>query len=90
MPEHPIQVLIRCNRPTELASRLFEMDHVVEVKIQEDQKGLLLRTRDADHFYQQLNHAILDCQLEVEAVAPADEDVHSVYQYLIGSNGESS
>jgi hypothetical protein len=25
--------------------------------------------------------------LEIESVAPADEDVHSVYQYLIGPEG---
>lgn len=90
MPEHPIQVLIRCNEPGKLASRLFEMNHVVEVKIQEDQRGLLIRTRDADHFYLKLNQAILETQQEVETVAPADEDVHSVYQYLIGSDGGSA
>lgn len=90
MPEHPIQVLVRCNRPGLLASRLFELDHVVEVKIQEDGGGLLIRTRNADSFYRKLNQAVLETGLEVEAVAPADEDVHSVYQYLIGANGGGS
>ena len=90
MPEHPIQVLIRCDQPSRLASRLFEMDHVVEVKIQADQKGLLIRTRDADDFYLRLNRAVLETEIEVETVAPADEDVHSVYQYLIGSDGGSA
>ena len=46
--EHPAQVLIRCNRPSLLASRVFEQDHVVEARIHEDGKGLLVRTRDAD------------------------------------------
>jgi ABC-2 type transport system ATP-binding protein len=90
MPEHPIQVLVRCDRPGLLASRLFELDHVVEVKIQEDGGGLLIRTRNADSFYRKLNQAVLETGLEVEAVAPADEDVHSVYQYLIGANGGGS
>ncbi|UCF37297.1 MAG: ABC transporter ATP-binding protein [Acidobacteriota bacterium] len=90
MPEHPIQVLIRCSDPGRLASRLFQMDHVVEAKIQADQKGLLIRTRDADQFYLRLNEAILETGQDIEAVAPADEDVHSVYQYLIGSNGGST
>jgi ABC-2 type transport system ATP-binding protein len=30
---------------------------------------------------------VLDNGLEVEAVAPADDDVNSVYQYLIGTEG---
>jgi len=89
MPEHPIQVLIRCDRPFELASQLFRMDHVAEVKVQDDRRGLLARTRDADQFYRGLNRAILELDLQVEMVTPADEDVHSVYQYLIGSDGVS-
>lgn len=87
MPEHPIQVLVRCDRPAVLASRMFELDNVVEVKLQEDGGGLLVRTRNAESFYRRLNQSVLETGVEVEAVAPADEDVHSVYQYLIGSNG---
>jgi len=88
MPEHPIQVLIRCDQPGKLASRLFEMDHVVEVKIQKDHKGLLIRTTNTDDFYLSLNKAILENGVNVETVAPADDDVQSVYRYLVGSGGD--
>jgi ABC-2 type transport system ATP-binding protein len=87
LPEHPIQVLIRCDQPSKLASTLFELDHVVEVKIQEDQQGLLIRTRNADRFFLRLNKAVLENGIHIEAVAPADEDVQSVYRYLVGSDG---
>ena len=43
--------------------------------------------KDADGFYLLLNRVILDSALEVESVAPADDDVNSVYQYLIGAEG---
>jgi ABC-2 type transport system ATP-binding protein len=85
--EQPMQILVRCDRPSVLASRLFQQDHVVEAKVSNDGKGLLLRTKDADGFYLLLNHVILESGLEVESVAPADDDVNSVYQYLIGSEG---
>jgi len=85
--EQPMQILVRCDRPAALASRLFAQDHVVEAKIAADGKGLLLRTRDADGFYLLLNRVILDSGLEIESVAPADDDVNSVYQYLIGAEG---
>jgi ABC-2 type transport system ATP-binding protein len=88
--QHPVQVLIRCDRPALLASRVFEQDHVVEARILEDGRGLLVRTRDADSFHLVLNEIVLSSGLAVEAVAPADADVHAVYQYLIGSNGEKS
>jgi ABC-2 type transport system ATP-binding protein len=62
---------------------------VVEARILDDGKGLLVKTRDADRFHLVLNEVILETGLAVEAVAPADADVHAVYQYLIGS-GEKS
>jgi ABC-2 type transport system ATP-binding protein len=88
--EHPVQVLVRCDRPSLLASRVFEADHVVEARLLEDGKGLLVRTRDADKFHLVLNDIVLAEGLVVETVAPADSDVNAVYQYLIGSNGEKS
>ncbi|HEY1338537.1 MAG TPA: ABC transporter ATP-binding protein [Bryobacteraceae bacterium] len=87
--EQPMQILVRCDRPHELAARLFTQDHVVEAKLAGDGRNLLLRTRDADSFYLLLNRVILDSGLDVESVAPADDDVNSVYQYLIGA-GEGS
>jgi ABC-2 type transport system ATP-binding protein len=85
--EQPMQILVRCDRPGMLAAQLFQQDHAVEAKIAADGKGLLLRTKDADGFYLMLNRVVLDSGLEVESVAPADDDVNSVYQYLIGGEG---
>jgi len=87
--EHPMQILVRCNRPGELAAKLFGHEQVVEAKLHADGAGLHVRTRDADSFYLLLNQVVLDAGLEVEKVAPADEDVNSVYEYLIGSEGGS-
>lgn len=87
MDDHPMQISIRCDRPSIVAAHVFEQDHVVEVKIHKDGQGLLVSTRNADQFYMLLNRIVLENQLSIEAVAPADENVHSVYQYLIGSNG---
>jgi ABC-2 type transport system ATP-binding protein len=88
--EHPAQVLVRCTRPSLLASRVFSEDHVVEAKLLRDGRGVLVRTRDASAFYRALNRIVVAEGLDVEAVAPADEDVHSLYRYLIGSEGEAS
>lgn len=85
--EHPMQILVRCDRAAELASRLFLEDHVVEVKLHDDRKGLLVRTRNADRFHLTLNRLVVEAGYEIERVAPADEDVHSVYQYLVGAQG---
>jgi len=88
MEKHPLQILIRCDNPAVLASRMFEQDSAVEVKIHDDRRGLLISTKDADAFYLILNKVVLDDNLRIEAVTPADEDVHAVYQYLIGQDKE--
>ncbi len=87
--EHPAQVLIRCDQPSLLASRVFLNDHVVEARIHEDGKGLLVRTRDADKFYLLLNQVVLETGLGVETVMPTDADVNAVYEYLISNGGKS-
>ena len=85
--EHPMQILVRCANPSGLASRLFSQDHVVEAKLNRDGKGVLVRTRDADQFYLLLNRIVVEEDFSLEAVTPADDDVNSVYQYLIGGGG---
>lgn len=85
--EYPMQVLVRCDQPGALAGRVFEQDHVVEVKMHADRKGLVVSTRDGERFYELLEGLVLEGVITVESVAPADENVHSVYEYLIGGEG---
>jgi ABC-2 type transport system ATP-binding protein len=89
MEEHPMQILIRCDRPGLLAARVFEQDSVVEAKIHKDRHGLFIKTRDADSFYLLLNDIVVRDGLAVESVAPVDDDINAVYQYLIGG-GEAA
>jgi ABC-2 type transport system ATP-binding protein len=89
--EHPMQILVRCDRPSLLAARAFQLETVVEAKLVEAEghrgAGVLVRTRDADAFYLGLNRIVLEDAIQLESVAPADDDVLAVYQYLIGSEG---
>ena len=88
--DHPVQILVRCDRPSVLASQVFQLNHAVEVILHPDGKGLLLRTRDPGGFYLLMNRIILEHNLNVEAVQPADEDVQALYDYLIGNEGGRS
>ena len=90
MDEHPIQIMIRCKQPALLASRVFALDSVVEARILEDGASVVIATRNADRFYSVLNRIVLDNDIDIETIAPADEDVHSVYQYLMGSNNTTT
>jgi ABC-2 type transport system ATP-binding protein len=85
--EHPIQILVRCDRPQILAARLFEHDSIVEARLHKDRQGLFVKTRRPDDFYLLLNRVITEQNLDVESVAPVDDDLNAVYQYLITSDG---
>ena len=85
--EQPMQILIRCDRPQLLAARIFEHEHTVEARIHEDRQGLFVKTRRPDDFYLLLNRVVTENNLQVESVAPADDDLSAVYQYLISSDG---
>ncbi|MEP6714761.1 MAG: ABC transporter ATP-binding protein [Terriglobia bacterium] len=86
--DQPMQILIRCDKPGYLAARLFQQEEVVEARIHADGGGLLVRTRRAESFYKLVNHIALN-GVQIESIAPADDDAQSVYEYLIGS-GEST
>ena len=89
MEEHPMQILIRCDQPSKLAAFVFAQNHVVEARLHEDRGGLFVKTRDADRFYLLLNQVVADGEINIESVAPVDDDLSAVYQYLIGSEGVS-
>ncbi len=89
MVDHPMQVMLRCADPALVASTLFSHDHVVEVKLHEDGGGLMVKTKQAEHFYLLLNELVAEGAIDLESVAPADDDVMAVYRYLVGTEGGS-
>ncbi len=88
--DKPMQVLIRCDQPEMLASRIFMTNHCVEARLHDDGGGVFLRTGDIDEFYRILNEIAVEGLVKIEAVAPADDDTRAIYQYLIGSEGGQS
>ena len=90
MEEHPMQILIRCDKPAKLAAHVFDEDNVVEARLHRDGLGLFISTRDADSFYLLLNRVVAEGEINIESIAPVDDDLNAVYGYLIGSGGGSS
>jgi ABC-2 type transport system ATP-binding protein len=83
--EHPVQVLIRCNHPSVLASRIFQCTDVIEARVHDDRQGLFVKIRNPDQFYLSLNDVVAEGQVEVESIVPVDDDLSAVYEYLIGA-----
>jgi ABC-2 type transport system ATP-binding protein len=85
--DKPMQLLIRCDKPDLLASKMFAVNHCVEARLHADGGGIFLRTGDVDQFYRVLNEIAIEGAVKIEAVAPFDDNANAIYQYLIGSDG---
>ncbi len=80
--EHPSQFIIRCRDASRVASLLFGEDHVTEIKLNDDQSGLLVMTRNRERFSRALSRIALNGH-GIDGVIPADENVDALYEYLI-------
>jgi len=87
--ERPVKILIHCKQPGMLASRAFEQGHIVEAQLLTEGGSVLITTRDADRFYRLLNQLAIN-GIDIEGVTPADDNVNSVYDYLIGGDEKVS
>ncbi len=63
---------------------------MVEARLHQDGLGLFISTRDADSFYLLLNRVVAEGEINIESIAPVDDDLNAVYGYLIGPGGGSS
>jgi ABC-2 type transport system ATP-binding protein len=81
--EHPCQFLIRCSEASRVAARLFQEDHITEIRLNEDRLGLLVMTRDREQLSRALGQIALNGHT-IDSVLPADENVDALYEYLIG------
>ncbi len=64
---------------------MFRDDNVVEARLHDDRRGLFVKTRNPDRFYLLLNEVVAQGEIEVESIAPVDDDLSAVYDYLIGA-----
>ena len=90
MEEHPMQILVRCDRPSLIASEIFKEEYVVGAQVHADREGVLVSTREPSRFFLNLNRLVVEHGVAVESVTPADDDVRALYEYLIEGGGQAS
>jgi len=81
--KHPLQVMIRCDKPSLLSAKLCELDGLVSLNIKESDQSLLVRTRNIDNFYELVNRLVTAKVVEIDYISPADDNVQALYDYLI-------
>lgn len=79
----PMKIFIRSSDVSQIASKAFDLSHVVEVQLHFDGKGLFIRTSDADAFFLEFNQYVTQENWSIESMGPADETIEALYQNLI-------
>jgi ABC-2 type transport system ATP-binding protein len=77
-------VRLRCRDPHRLATRLIDLPDVSGVRfMQQDAHVLVVETAHAESFFERLTGLGMDAELGIEEVLPLDDDLQSVFEYLV-------
>lgn len=90
LKQYPMQVFVRSEQAPGIASRLFDMGQVTEVRLHDDGAGLFARTPDADRFFLAFNKLAIAEGWRIDSMGTADETVEAIYNYLVVDGAGSS
>lgn len=83
LAEQSAPVLIRAEAAAAIAARLFEQGHLLHAELHEDQRGLIVRTYDADAFHLAFNELVVREGWRIEAIGPVDETTRAAYRHWV-------
>lgn len=76
-------VRLRCRDPHRLAARLIDLEDVAGVRFTTETQGLIVETSRTDGFFTRLTELGADPDLGIDEVLPLDDDLQSVFEYLV-------
>ena len=82
MDDQPHRIRLRTDDPRRLASSLIERGSVVGVRVVDDSE-LIVDSVDADAFGRDIAPAARDADVRLREVTPLDDDLESVFRYLV-------
>ncbi len=77
-------VRLRCKQTHLLAARLLELGTVNAVRFTDDPEVLVVETQHADDFFDKMTRLGGDDGWDIDEVLPLDDDLESVFEYLVG------
>ena len=84
MDDRPHRIRVRADKPRALASGLLGGDGVVAVRLDGDDT-VIVDTVDASRFRRAIAQTATDVDARLYEVMPLDDDLESVFRYLVGS-----
>ncbi|BBO23282.1 ABC type multidrug transporter, ATP-binding protein [Candidatus Nitrosymbiomonas proteolyticus] len=82
--KHPHRVRIRSTAARQVAEHIVALPYVISVHLEPGGDALELQTREVDQFFQFLPTLALDKGLPLHAIESPDNNLESVFRYLVG------
>ncbi|MBP8129186.1 MAG: ABC transporter ATP-binding protein [Candidatus Hydrogenedentes bacterium] len=79
--EHPHTITVECGDPRRVSAHFVTEPSTIGIQFEDGRATL--RTRDPNHCYEKLNELMLDETLGIRSIACADDNLQSVFDYLI-------
>ena len=79
--KHPHTIIVECDDPRALAQHFATSPTTISLEFEE--KQLTLRTSDPNTSFQQLNDLVLQNGSSIQSIECTDDDLQSVFEYLI-------
>lgn len=84
LTDHPVQLEMRVDQPRQLSKALFDYKHVVRIELDDsDLQRMVVYTRHQNQFFQDLPEILKRENIHIESLHAEDEDMESVFKYLV-------
>jgi ABC-2 type transport system ATP-binding protein len=81
---HPHQISVRSSDPRALAARFVGDRSIQKMTFPSDGQTLVVETHKRDEFFGRLTGVVLEAGIEVEEISSPDDNLQSVFEYLVG------
>ena len=81
---HPHQISVRSSDPRALAARFVGDRSIQKMTFPPDGQTLVVETHKRDEFFGRLTGFVLEAGIEVEEISSPDDNLQSVFEYLVG------
>jgi len=82
--KHPHNIIVESKEMEELAKRFVEMPFVVSIQFNPDRRSAIVQVQQPDEFFNAFPSLVEELGCEVDKVYSLDDNLESVFRYLVG------
>jgi ABC-2 type transport system ATP-binding protein len=82
--QHPHRIIVEADRLDTLVKRFIEMPSVLSVEFAQDRSNVILQVTKPDEFFNSIPGLVKDTGADVRKLYSLDDNLESVFRYLVG------